>query len=132
MNNRKSINKKPHQAGNDNYLLHQLQLHQMELEIQNDELRIANEQLELQQLKFAGIYDLAPMGYFILDKAGIINEVNNAGMGLMETAKGRIVKARLQNFVAAEYSDTYHRFYREMLNTGKKENCQLKMKSARG
>src|ERR1700761_9034955 len=105
MNNRKSINKKPHQAGNDNYLLHQLQLHQMELEIQNDELRMANEQLELQQLKFAGIYDLAPIGYFILDKEGLVTEVNNAGVAMLMAAKRKIIGNRLHGFIAADHTD---------------------------
>ncbi|GAC1310703.1 MAG: PAS domain-containing protein [Mucilaginibacter sp.] len=109
-----------------------LQMHQVELEMQNDELRIANQQLELQQLKFAGIYDLAPIGYFVLDKNGVINEVNNAGMGLLETSKGWIIKHRLQSFVCPEYSDTYHRFYREMLNTREKRSCNLKMASKKG
>ncbi|MBB6107596.1 PAS domain S-box-containing protein [Mucilaginibacter lappiensis] len=113
-------------------LFQELQMHQVELEMQNDELRIANEQLELQQLKFAGIYDLAPIGYFILDKYGIINEVNNEGVNLLETGKGDIIKNRLQFFVAAEYSDTYHRFYREMLNSGQRQNCHVKMTSKKG
>lgn len=113
-------------------LLQNLQLHQVELEMQNDELRLANEALELQQLKFAGIYDLAPIGYFILDQSGIVNEVNNAGTSLLETGKDSILKFRLQSFVAPDYSDTYHRFYREMLNTGLRQSCHLKMISKKG
>ena len=113
-------------------LLQELQLHQVELEMQNDELRIANEQLEIQQLKFSGIYDLAPIGYFILDKTGIVNEVNEVGLNLLETGKSSILKFRLQSFVAPDYSDTYHRFYREMLNTGLRQSCNLKMISKKG
>lgn len=113
-------------------LLQNLQLHQVELEMQNDELRLANEALELQQLKFAGIYDLAPIGYFILDQSGTVNEVNNAGTSLLETGKDSILKFRLQSFVAPDYSDTYHRFYRKMLNTGLRQSCHLKMISGKG
>jgi len=113
-------------------LLQELQLHQVELEMQNDELRIANEQLEHQQIKFSGIYDLAPIGYFILDKTGVINEVNDAGTGILETGKGSILKYSLQSFVTPDYSDTYHRFYRAMINTGLRQSCQLKMRSKKG
>jgi len=113
-------------------LLENLHLHQAELEMQNDELRIANEKLELQQIKFSGIYDLAPIGYFILDKTGIINEVNNAGISLLETGKGVILNNLLQSFIAPDYRDAYHIFFREMLNTGVKQSCQLKMNSRKG
>ncbi|WCT14890.1 PAS domain-containing sensor histidine kinase [Mucilaginibacter jinjuensis] len=112
--------------------LEELHLHQAELEMQNDELRIVNEKLELQQIKFSGIYDLAPIGYYILDKAGLINEVNNAGIALFETGKSNIINTRLQSFVSVEYMDAYHVFFREMLSSGKKQRCQLKMRSRKG
>ncbi len=113
-------------------VLEELHMHQAELEMQNDELRITNEKLELQQIKFSGIYDLAPIGYYILDKTGHINEVNNAGILLLETRKGNILNNRLQSFIAADYRDAYHIFFREMLNSGKKQRCQLKMNSKSG
>ncbi|MDP9047333.1 MAG: PAS domain S-box protein [Bacteroidota bacterium] len=113
-------------------LLMDLQMHQVELEMQNDELRAANYQLELQQLKFEAIYDLAPIGYFILDEYGVISEVNNAGLSLLESSKEGIVKKRLQSFVGRDYSDTYYRFYRALLNTKKKQSCHLKMVSKKG
>ncbi|MFC0513491.1 ATP-binding protein [Mucilaginibacter angelicae] len=113
-------------------VLEELHLHQAELEMQNDELRIVNEKLELQQLKFSGIYDLAPIGYYILDKDGLIGDANNAGISLLETGKGNIVGNRLQSFVATDYRDAYHLFFREMLNSGKKQSGQLKMISRKG
>ncbi|UOE52431.1 PAS domain S-box protein [Mucilaginibacter sp. SMC90] len=113
-------------------VLEELHLHQAELEMQNDELRVANEKLEMQHLKFSGIYDLAPIGYYILNKDGLVSEVNNAGISLLETSKGNIIGNRLQSFVAPEYRDTYHLFFREILNSGRKQSRQLKMLSRRG
>ncbi|WP_121810301.1 PAS domain-containing sensor histidine kinase [Mucilaginibacter kameinonensis] len=113
-------------------VLEELHLHQAELEMQNDELRIANEKLELQQLKFSGIYDLAPIGYYILNKEGLVSEVNNAGILLLETGKGNVIGNRLQSFVAPEYRDVYHVFFRELINSGKKQSRQLKMLSRKG
>lgn len=112
--------------------LEALHLHQAELEMQNDELRIANEKLELQQLKFSGIYDLAPIGYFILDKRGLINEVNNAGVALLDTEKSDIVNNRLQAFMSTEDAETYHLFFRRMLNSEKKQSCHLKLIDKKG
>jgi PAS domain-containing protein len=81
-------------------LLQELQVHQIELEMQNDELRSANEQLEHQQIRFSGIYDLAPIGYLILDQNGLIEEVNNAGLTLLGNLRGRLQGKRLITFVA--------------------------------
>ncbi|TWR26986.1 PAS domain S-box protein [Mucilaginibacter achroorhodeus] len=124
---KQSANHKGDKSSGDVYLLQQLQLHQAELEMQNDELRLANEQLELQQLKFAGIYDLAPIGYFILDPEGIVNEVNNAGMNMLGTTKHRILNKRLHSFLSPEYADRYHFFFRDLIRTKTKQSCLLKL-----
>jgi PAS domain S-box-containing protein len=97
--------------------------------MQNEELRRANEQLEFQQLKFAGVYDLAPIGYFILDEFGVVQEVNKAGVELLESNKYLVAKSRLQSFVAKVDTEAYYRFYIDMLNTLTKQSCQLKMVS---
>jgi PAS domain S-box-containing protein len=108
-------------------LLQELQVHQIELEMQNDELRNANEQLEQQQIRFSGIYDLAPIGYLILDQNGLIEEVNNAGVALLGHMRGRLQGKRLITFVANEDRDDFYRFYRNLLTTQQRQVCQLKM-----
>jgi PAS domain-containing protein len=57
-------------------LLHELQVHQIELEMQNDELRKANEQFSILHKKYAELYDFAPSGYCTLDQNGQILEAN--------------------------------------------------------
>lgn len=131
MSSRKSTENDMRQQPDDTYLLEQLQLHQAELEMQNDELRLANEQLELQQLKFAGIYDLAPFGYFILDIGGKVFEVNNAGINILGVSRAKIHKRRLQSFLMPESTERYHRFFREMLHSGIKQSCILKLVNAK-
>ncbi|MDB5111600.1 MAG: domain S-box protein [Mucilaginibacter sp.] len=113
-------------------LIQELQVYQIELEMQNDELRSANEQLERQQIKFTGIYDLAPVGYFILSNTGRIEEVNNAGAKLFETGKNNVIYKKLQNFIAREYVDIFYRFYRQMLITRESHTCELKMIAQNG
>jgi PAS domain S-box-containing protein len=113
-------------------LLQELQIHQIELEMQNDELRIANEQLEFQQMKLSGIYDLAPVGYFILDSAGLIQEINRTGSNLLETEKMNLSHKRLQAFIAPDYHDAFYRFYQQLLLTGDRLSLGLKMISKRG
>lgn len=120
----------PHTEKDVKLLFQELQVHQIELEMQNDELRIANEELEMQQLKFSGIYDLAPVGYFILDKNGYIEEVNSAGLSLIETGKTSIKHKRLRNFVTPDSMTDYEQFHRRLLTSQVKQSCQLKLVSA--
>jgi PAS domain S-box-containing protein len=114
-------------------IFQELQIHQIELEMQNDELRIVNEQLELQQLKFLSIYDLAPVAYFILNDAGFIQEVNSAGYNYFQVGgKAAILGKPLRNFVASDHSDEFYLFLTKIRNSGKHHSIQLKMASSIG
>jgi len=120
----------PHGEKDVNQLFQELQVYQIELEMQNEELRIANEELEIQQLKFSGIYDLAPVGYFILDKNGYIEEVNSAGLSLIEAPKAGLQQKRLKGFVTHDHISVYEEFHRRLLTSPVKQSCQLKFLSA--
>jgi PAS domain S-box-containing protein len=113
-------------------LLQELQIHQIELEMQNDELRLANEQLEFQQIKLSGIYDLAPVGYFILDSAGLIQEINRTGRNLLEIEKTSVGYKRLQEYIKPDDRESFYRFYRQLLLSGERLSLGLKMISKRG
>jgi PAS domain S-box-containing protein len=108
-------------------LFQELQVHQIELEMQNDELKVANEELEIQQLKFSSIYNLAPIGYFILNSYGVIEEVNNAGTFLIDGGKARVLGKRMIQFVTPEHTDVFYRFFKDMQCSKAKQSCQLKM-----
>jgi PAS domain S-box-containing protein len=108
-------------------LFQELQVHQIELEMQNDELRTANEELENERVKFTGIYDLAPVGYFILNKVGIIEEVNAAGATLLGLYKTSIVGHRMQKFLIADQWDTFYFFFNQLLKTERPQSCRLKV-----
>jgi PAS domain S-box-containing protein len=110
-------------------LYQELQMHQIELEMQNEELRSANEELEIQQMKFAGFYDLAPIGYFILDKTGFIEEINNAAQSLVDSGPMGIRHRRFKSFIAPDYAEVYDEFYRRLLGSATKQSCQLKLTS---
>ncbi len=113
-------------------LFQELQVHQIELEMQNDELRLINVELERQRIRFSGIYDFAPIGYFLLDRAGIIKEVNNTGMTLLEATKKDISGKRMQSYVAPEDYDAYYSFFMQMLRTHTHQRCELNIRAVQG
>jgi formate hydrogenlyase transcriptional activator len=81
-------------------LFHELQVHQVELEMQNEELRRAREELELSRNKYAELYDFAPLGYFVFDAAGVIREVNLAGAQLLGIDRQLLANKPFTGFIA--------------------------------
>ncbi|MEJ6981794.1 PAS domain S-box protein [Pedobacter sp. P351] len=113
-------------------LLHQIQVQHIELEMQNDELKLSNEEVENQRHKFVGLYDLAPVGYFILDHNGIILEVNTTGCNQLESAKRTIVNRRFQSFLDSSDADAFYLFFRRIFNSSEKQSNQFNLYTAKG
>ncbi len=76
-------------------LLHELQVHQIELEMQNEELRRAQGELESARARYFDLFDLAPVGYFTLSEQGLILEANLTGAGLLGVERRELVKKPL-------------------------------------
>ena len=81
-------------------LLHELQIHQVELELQNEELRKSQAEVETAAARFTDLYDFAPAGYFTLDCKGVIARANLTGASLLGCERGRLTGRRLGIFVA--------------------------------
>lgn len=84
-------------------LLHELQVHQIELEMQNDELEQARLAAEAALDRFQELYDFAPVGYFTLDRSGAIAAANLAGAALIGIERSRLIGRRFAEFVLAEH-----------------------------
>ncbi len=113
-------------------IFQELQVFQIELEMQNDELRLVNEDLELQRLRFAGIYELAPFGLFILDRSGLIIEVNTAGVELLRIDRKKIAGQPLYRFIGLEFTTEFHQFIHKLKTKGNKGRCRSKFRSGDG
>jgi len=113
-------------------IIHELNVHQIELEMQNEELRRV--QLELQEArdKYLNLYDLAPTGYFTLDHNSLIVDVNLAGSELLGSEKHRLIGTQFTASISPDSQDAFYFHYREVLKTGIKGNCELKMLKADG
>jgi PAS domain S-box-containing protein len=82
-------------------LLHELDVHQVELEMQNDELREAQRELERSRDRFAELYDYAPVGYVTLDPMGVVVEANHAAAWLLGTRRSELVGHMLGHYLTA-------------------------------
>lgn len=119
-----NINLSPDQI---NVLLNELQVYQLELEMQNDELKTSYATLDQERAKFVGLYDLAPVGYFILDYLGIIEEANQNGVDLLSMSKHTIIQRRFQSFIAAQSWEDFYNFLHRMQNADGKQSAEIKL-----
>lgn len=106
-------------------LLHELQVHQIELEMQNEDLRRTQQELAASRDKYADLYDFSPMGYFSLDKAGSILEANLSGSVLLGLERRFLIGKPFSSFVAKDDLDILHRYRKSISETNEKQTCEL-------
>jgi len=108
-------------------LLHELQVHQIELEMQNEELREANEVAEKALRKYTMLYDLAPMGYFTLEPDGTIDELNFTGAEMLQDRRFSLVGTNFKLFVSNESKAVFNEFLKRVFIENYKQTCELKL-----
>src|ERR1700756_1357393 len=107
-------------------LIRELQVHRMELEIQNEELRRAQSEIEESRNRYASLYDFAPVGYFTLDEKSVILEVNFKGAALLGVEKQDLIGQTLYRYISEESKGVFY-LYRERLKSTARRTCELKM-----
>jgi len=107
--------------------LHELRVHQIELEMQNDELRRTQEELEASRARYFDLYDLAPVGYLTLSEQGLIREANLTAAELLGVARGALVKQPLSRFVLREDQDIYYMHRKALLETGAPQAWEMRV-----
>ena len=113
-------------------LLHELQVHQIELELQNEELRRTQTELQASQSRYFDIYDLAPVGYLILSEKSMILEANLTAVSLLGMARTSLTSYSLPLFILAEDRIIYHQGWRRLIETSSPQTCELRMKRQDG
>ncbi len=108
-------------------LLHELQVHQIELEIQNEELRLANETSEAALKKYTMLYDFAPMGYLTLDSDGSICDLNFTAAELLGDRRFALLNSNFKLFIAKESQAVFNNFFRKVYTDKVKESCEVKL-----
>lgn len=112
-------------------LLHELQVHQVELEMQNQELLAAKHDLDESLARYADLYDHAPVAYFTLSPAGDILTLNHAGAALLGVAGRSLLSGRnLRDFVALESRPTWRAFLARVFAESVRQIAEIGITSA--
>ena len=108
-------------------LVHELRVHQIELEMQNEELRAAQVELEKVRDQYRDLYDSAPLAYYTLDLEGMITGVNPAGAALVGMDRKTLLASGFSRFVAESSHGEFHAIRDRAANTDAKQHCELEL-----
>ena len=114
-------------------LVHELEVHQIELEMQNAELKRTQEELELSHNKYVELYDFAPIGYFSFDARGLIRGVNLTGAQLLGIERGLLLKRPFISFIAeAADREIFSRHCEDVFQKQDNRTCEIRLKRKGG
>jgi PAS domain-containing protein len=113
-------------------LVHELQVHQVELELQNEELIRANREVEAANLRFADLYDFAPVGYFTLDRGGIVLGSNITGAMLLGQGRPGLHGRSLAHYLTPESRPEFTRLLEGAAEGTGKTSCEVELTSETG
>ena len=108
-------------------LIHELEVHQIELEMQNDELRRIQAELEDARDRYSDLYDFAPVGYFTMGDKGIIDQVNLTGAAMIGTERSALIGKPFAGFVLRDDQDIFYKLRKGLLETGTPHAGELRL-----
>jgi PAS domain S-box-containing protein len=114
--------------------LHELLVHKIELELQNEELRLAYASMEDMRDRYLELYEFAPVGYMTLSQEGQIVEINLTGSALFGVERSKLVGHPFSKLIASENQDRWHTAFLKVLESvnAEKQAFDLKLKRADG
>jgi PAS domain S-box-containing protein len=108
-------------------LIHELQVHQVELEMQNEELSRARTELEVARRHYFDLYHLAPVGYCILSREGLVLEANLTAVNMLDLALSTLVRKPISRFIFKEDQDVYCLHLKQLYKANRSITCELRM-----
>ena len=113
-------------------LLHELRVHQIELELQNEELRRAQLALDASRARYFDLYDLAPVAYLTLSEKGLILEANLRAGTMLRSGRAALVMQALPRFIYQADQDVYYLHHKKLFETGEPQACELRLEPLEG
>jgi PAS domain S-box-containing protein len=108
-------------------VLHELYVHQIELEMQNEELLRAQAELDTARARYFDLYDLAPVGYCTVSEKGLILEANLAATTLLGVGRGALVQQPMSRFILKEDQDIFYLHRKALVETDEPQSFELRM-----
>jgi PAS domain S-box-containing protein len=122
----------PFDSRDVNAVIHELQVHQIELEMQNEALREAQAEIEASQSKYSDFYDFAPVGFLTLDRKGLILELNLTAAQLLGDGRASLKGKPFSLFVPPDSQDAVYFYSNNVLGTAGRQTCDLVLKKKDG
>jgi PAS domain S-box-containing protein len=113
-------------------IIHELQVHQIELEMQGEELRRAQVALEESRDRYLDLYEFAPLGYLTLTEKALVSQANLTAGVLFGIDRSRMIKARFRTLVVPGYLEIWDRYFTGLLQSENKEIATLVLKRGDG
>ena len=108
-------------------MIHELRVHQIELKMQNEELRRIQEELEEARDRYANLYDFAPVGYLTVNEKGIVEVANLTFTTLMGVERSAVVGKSFNRFIQRKDQDVYYLNLQRLLETGNLQSVKLRL-----
>lgn len=108
-------------------VIHELQLQQLELEIQNEELKALQETLAKSEARYLNLYDFAPVGYVTVNKAGVIVEANHTATVLLQRPPRSLAKEMFFRLIFPNDQDIFYNCHKAIFATNKPQTCKLRL-----
>jgi PAS domain S-box-containing protein len=116
----------PDSAGDALKLLHELQVHQVELDLQREQLEASESELNEELIHCARLYDFAPVGYFSVTPEGRINRVNLAGAALCGQDRAELLGRRIDDFLAPESQPVLQQLVAQLCGGALEASCEVR------
>ncbi len=113
-------------------LLHELQVHQIELQMQNEELHQTQVILEESRDRYADLYDFAPVGYLTLTHEGMVSEANLTAVAQLGVERNILLKRHFVRWITPQDSDRWHLYFLRVMQQNEPQTCELRLQRSDG
>lgn len=113
-------------------MLYSLQVHQIELQMQNEQLRTTQEQLDEASSRYFDLYDLAPVGYCTVNDKGHILEANLMAARLVGWNRNKLITQAITRFISKTDQDVYYMHRNLLIELAEPQTCELRMLNSNG
>lgn len=113
-------------------LIHELDTYQIELELQNEDLRTAQQELEKSRRRYADFYDSAPVAFITANDTGLILEANLTAGDMLGVARGQLLNRLLSDFICPDDQDVFYLHWRKLLETRRQQSYDLRLQRSDG